>query len=918
MTLQILAGGDKIDNTLWKDAVKEERQYQLSWPVPANSSRSEKLYIEGFANSAGIRDVKFKATIQCPAGTVGGINYAAASAHDNRETTVYEVDLDIDSLNDNGYAAEGYDDAEDRIEASEKEEYGVKKPGKIVVSGINADTDGDGTPDFADLETEGGKFVPVRVQLKEPFDPEKAYVRFDYTESKPEESQEGWTVTGAGTAEDPEVYTLHTGGMRLWKKDAPSRTADDFIPPDEDHPWTEIADGSSRTKTLYLEYVDKETPEAAGRQEITVTAMEEDAECEDKVVATLLPVEVVPDYNRDGMINDEDRGKVTEEKPFVFWLNDDDDGNTEPHYGDIPGTNTDGADMVVNDLRDLVDFFPVQLRIKEMLKVLPEDEYTYKISHPTGAFHFIEMPDVHPDSNPEAQGAGSYLRNQTMADDAMARPMNDTAGDGSELSIEYLDAVKNDMGVLLFESTSATNQSFELIVTKNGGGEVARITRAIPVEMVEVEKMFWRSNIRPAAAGQAPEAVVKPTSEKFKASRKDQWFVFCHGYNVSEEAAREWNSEVFKRLHQEGSDARFVGITWEGNQGQFDVSLFFEKMFTPDYWRNAYNAFSSSHALATEINGLTGSSKSKTVIAAHSLGNMVVSSAICDHGLKAGQYFMFNSAVPREAYSAAYAALDRGNMRNPDWQNYPTRLWSTDWNDLYAANDGRNKLTWQNRFASLLDKTTPFNYYSTGEDVAAGSVDGGKPSAITVAIKGSGAWISQEMNKGLATKAAINGSATGNWSAGGGWAFNIDHYSEYRPNPLDPPPPGGYPDTSAITDGQLKVNPFFKPFTKLELVNGGANPAADGTDITTQAGSAHASQYAIRAWMLAHEIPSLSLPTASGALPGVSEGADMETSFKSGHWGNVKWTHSAMKERDPLQVRKLYENMCDKGILRKP
>ena len=697
--------------------------------------------------------------------------------------------------------------------------------------------------------------------------------------------------------------------------------------------WASSKSGTHRVNVLHEKFNDDKeaivgffairfpTDEDPEKRKLTFKATVQniaDGVLDTSVQFRLLPVEIVPDYNRDGMINDEDRNKVTEEKPFVFWTNDDDDSNAEPHYGDIPGSQVDGADMAVNDLRDLVDFFPVQLRTKELLAALPADKYTYKISHPTGAFHFIEMPDVHPDSSPLAQGAGAYLRNPTMAGEAMARPMLDTAGQGAELSAEYLNVAKDDTGVLLFEAKSATNQSFELIISKkDGGAEIARITRAMPVEIADVEKMFWRANIRPAAYGQTPGAVVEPESPKFKASRKDQWFVFCHGYNVSAEAARGWNAEVFKRLHQQGSDARFVGVSWEGNQGQVDVSLFFEKMFTPDYWRNVYNAFSSSHALTTQINGLTGSSKSKTVIAAHSLGNMLVSSAICDHGLKAEQYFMFNSAVPREAYSAGYVAQDRGSMRNPDWQPYPNRLWSTDWKNLYAANDGRNKLSWQDRFASLLNETTPFNYYSTGEDVAAGSVGGGKPSAITVAFKGSGAWISQEMNKGLATKAAVNGFATGNWSAGGGWAFNLNHYTEYRPNPLDPPG-APLPDTAAITSDQLRANPFFKPFTKLKVVNGGANPAADGTDITGATGSAHASQYVIRAWMLAHEIPSLSKPTASGPLTGVSEGGDMETNYKSGNWGNDKWTHSAMRERDPQQVWKLYNKMCEQGNLRKP
>jgi hypothetical protein len=629
-------------------------------------------------------------------------------------------------------------------------------------------------------------------------------------------------------------------------------------------------------------------------------------------MALLIPVEVVPDYNRDGMINDEDRGKVSEEKPFVFWTNDDDDGNPEPHFGDIPGTNTDGADMLVNDARDLVDFFPVQLRIKEVLAALPADKYTYKISHPTGAFHFIEIPDVHPDSSPLAQGAGAYLRNPTMADDAMARPMLDTAGQGAELTAEYLNAAKDGMGILLFEAKSATNQSFELIITKKSDStEVGRITRAMPVEIVDVEKMFWRANIRPAAYGQTPGAVVDPGSAKFKATRKERWFVFCHGYNVSEEAARGWNSEMFKRLHQMGSDSKFLGVTWEGNQGRLSASIPLAGGFAPDYWRNVYNAFSTSHALATLVNGLSGGGK---VVAGHSLGNMIMGSAICDKGLNAEKYFLLNAAVPREAYFPNHINDDRNDVRNPTFQPYPTRLWSSDWKNRFPNGDGRAKLTWQGRFGDLATKTTPHNYYSTGEDVAK-SGNGTYPNLLVdVVFKGESAWISQEMNKGRATKAFITGAGTGNWSANGGWEFNPNHYQQYRPNPLDPPG-GTLPSTASITNAQLMANPFFKPFTKLKIQNGGAVPdSANGIDLTGSQGSAHAANYAVKAWLLSHDVPAISQPAASKAINGIG-GNDMNREFKTGNWGD--WKHSDLKEQPLDGVWELFKDMVTRGDLKK-
>lgn len=611
------------------------------------------------------------------------------------------------------------------------------------------------------------------------------------------------------------------------------------------------------------------------------------AEGED-VPVLLLPVEVVPDFNRDGMINKEDSGKVTEKHPLIFWSNDDDDGNAEPHFGDIPGTQIDGADMIVNSARDLVDFFPVQLRIKEILTVLPVEKYSYKISHPTGAFHFIEMPDVHPNSSPEAQGAGAYLRNTTMADDAILRhPMLDTAGQGAELTEAYLNAAKDGMGVLLFEAKSATNKSFELIISKkDGGGEVGRITRAMPVEIADVEKLFWQTNIRPAAYGQTPGAVIEPANAKFKATRKERWFVFCHGYNVSEEAAKGWNAEVFKRLHQMGSDSKFLGVTWEGNQGQITPSIPFAGGATPDYWQNVYNAFQSSASLSTLVNGLSGGAK---VIAGHSLGNMLVSSAICDKNLNAEKYFMLNAAVPREAYSASHVA-DRLLVRNPSWSQHDgdTRLWSSDYWNLFPNNDGRRKLTWNGRFSSLGANTTAHNYYSSGEEVLKKG-NGSKPNLfLDVTIKSQFAWVKQEMSKGELTKMLV----TGTHSSNGGWAYN----SAWNGNP---------PADSTL----LKATPYFKPFTDFYDANGQNPQSIHGAN-----GSNLAGQYPRRAFLLGHDIPAISNPAGSDLVDGYS-GSNMNTQLRSGNWGD--WKHSDIKNQDLGHVWKVYSDMVSRGSLNK-
>ena len=71
------------------------------------------------------------------------------------------VDVDIDSDNNNGTDAPARSEDEDRIE----ENVGPKEYGKFVMVNHN-DDDGDGKPDYADLENaKEGQFVPLVVEI---------------------------------------------------------------------------------------------------------------------------------------------------------------------------------------------------------------------------------------------------------------------------------------------------------------------------------------------------------------------------------------------------------------------------------------------------------------------------------------------------------------------------------------------------------------------------------------------------------------------------------------------------------------------------------------------------------------------------------------------------------------------------------
>lgn len=256
------------------------------------------LYIEGIKHSDAKNDVKIKATLDAPGGsTPAPDNKPFDPAHKEKEveTTVYQVDLDVDSLNNNQFNFAGFDKAEDEIEASDK---APKKSGKYIFTnaGFN-NSNNDGTPGWADgfdinsADTEDDtadvfKFTALQIELKEPLNPANAQITFTYAASDPA----GVTSAGGGgTPDHPYTYTLPSGQLRIWKKDGPGTrkkesvaATGDYVPTGVVIPWSKIASG--RTAQLYLEAV--RPSGSLGDLPIKIEVTEGAVKCEDKVNTT--------------------------------------------------------------------------------------------------------------------------------------------------------------------------------------------------------------------------------------------------------------------------------------------------------------------------------------------------------------------------------------------------------------------------------------------------------------------------------------------------------------------------------------------------------------------------------------------------------------------------------------------------------
>lgn len=143
-------------------------------------------------------------------------------------------------------------------------------------------------------------------------------------------------------------------------------------------------------------------------------AIEETNEAEGRT-AYFYPIGIIPDYNRDGKIDHADRGKITEDNPWRWWINDDNDTNVADTYGSesIPGQeNGDNSVDEVNGKSDLVDFFPIYLELKGALEIYPSGEYSYILKQDNGALKYGEAPDLFPDGDPYVSAAGAYWRTE--------------------------------------------------------------------------------------------------------------------------------------------------------------------------------------------------------------------------------------------------------------------------------------------------------------------------------------------------------------------------------------------------------------------------------------------------------------------------------------------------------------------------
>jgi len=437
-----------------------------------------------------------------------------------------------------------------------------------------------------------------------------------------------------------------------------------------------------------------------------------------------------------------------------------------------------------------------------------------------------------------------------------------------------------------------------------------------------VEQMFRHKNLLLHPDPGAKADRLTDTDVPNEPDTVEKNFVFLHGYNVNPTQARGWFADIYKRMYWSGSRAKFYGVTWDGFDSQGLIPGLLD--VTINLQTNIVNAFLTAPNLATFLATLTN----ETVVAAHSLGNMVVLSALNDCtnvNFNISKYFMIDAAVPMEAiegYQGQTAPMLE-EMIHSEWVPYANRLCASEWFGLFPAGDARGTLTWSNRLSNFRNADV-YNFYSSGEEVlraAPGDPPTDLLSAATTIVGNylfnqvpvaSYMWVWQEKGKGRCASDTLLSSTHG------GWKFNYHPPYLYVTNGL--PVFMSPAQASLVPNSQLMTNAFFD-----------VTSASFGTADTALFG-ANGSVYAQtnRNRILSDAIPSLTLPVGANAVTnldvlfGGKRNFDMQGELENG-WppGRArnpaeanKWHHSDVREVAYSFTYKLFNEIVNDGNLK--
>ncbi len=369
-------------------------------------------------------------------------------------------------------------------------------------------------------------------------------------------------------------------------------------------------------------------------------------------------VELAVDANRDGVVVTrsaasprlpEDR--TAPDKPFLFWLNDDQDDKA--YYESWPVRKPDRQDGVIRSARDLEDFARLHVRLPPGAR--GDDQLVFSLEALAGE------PAIRIFPSEDARGRDLYLTAPDGGARQIAQPWNTALGVVSPrrpLTVYAATAnggrLRGAVTPLLFEG--AGRGTGVLTVTHVRGGRAMRGSAQVHLEIRHVKEMYGRVNA-PWPLSKKPWDVLDASPEIPDLTWHDDpmgrpfrrpWdeepvkIVWVYGWLKQGDenyrmATVHSGETIFKRLWHRGYRGRLIMFRWETRKHTLAMGL----------KQSEYRAYKFGPVLRDHVATLP--ENEQVFVTAHSLGNVVLLEAL-KVGLDCDAVLFQQAAVPASAF----------------------------------------------------------------------------------------------------------------------------------------------------------------------------------------------------------------------------------------------------------------------------
>lgn len=360
------------------------------------------------------------------------------------------------------------------------------------------------------------------------------------------------------------------------------------------------------------------------------------------------------DNNRDGVLTYKSEDRTETNKPFLFWLNNDNDyyfnltdypiNEDKAKISEVISDTTsefdrDRSNSYIDGIRDLEDFVPLNIMVKGIeTELLDGSVYIgFKWKNITSG-----NPSINLFFNDYEDNFG-YINNINAAMRLISseKVISLESTNTYTLSTDFLSSNKYSIfntGEIRFLYEGVWHGKGELQISLyKRDGTLIHDLKSLFIELRDIKKMYVRS-------GQDNQYANAHWTQT------DDTIIFVHGWRMSPAARTSFAETFYKRLWHRGFKGHYAAYQWDtgnwdhlgwtGQIGQVVSSIMSDYNGSEEI---AWNKGVDFKSFVTELSG------SRKHVAAHSMGNIVVGSALLA-GMNIENYALMQAAVPAACY----------------------------------------------------------------------------------------------------------------------------------------------------------------------------------------------------------------------------------------------------------------------------